>query len=402
MSVRPLVSIVTPSFNQGQYIRATIESVLSQDYSPIEYIIMDGGSTDATAAVVKDYASRLTWISEKDNGQSHAINKGFRMARGEIVAWLNSDDVILPGAVSKGVLALAQNPLAGAVYGDGYQIDEQGNVRHLFPWTEPFNLWKLVHVLDYVLQQSLYMRKSVLEEVGYVDESLNWGMDWDLLMRIGKHCPIAYVPEPLGSIREYATAKSFAGGWRRFHELLAIMRRHGTHHRPPGFWFYGLSTGQQVIANWLETNASFAPDSVRHNLNRAIGVVVDPWIRSAYSHSQGFYRDGWAGPRLLWMLPRAQSAAHIVIAGSVPDHGGGRKSPQVIKVSTAGRVLAQAECGPGDFVITADAPPELRSGAVELLVEASSSFVPARFGKQRDNRRLAYMLRSVDVQETAV
>ena len=90
----PLVTVVTPSYNQGRFIRATIESVLSQDYPNLEYIIMDGGSTDETAAVVNDYASRLTWISEKDRGQSHAINKGFRMAKGEIVSWLNSDDYI--------------------------------------------------------------------------------------------------------------------------------------------------------------------------------------------------------------------------------------------------------------------------------------------------------------------
>src|SRR5882762_1034753 len=90
---RPLVTVVTPSYNQGHFIRATIESVLSQDYPNLEYIIMDGGSTDATAAVAKDYASRLTFISEKDRGQSHAINKGFHMAQGSILAWLNSDDL---------------------------------------------------------------------------------------------------------------------------------------------------------------------------------------------------------------------------------------------------------------------------------------------------------------------
>src|SRR5258706_10560429 len=96
----PLVTVVTPSLNQGHFIRATIESVLSQDYPHLEYIIMDGGSTDETAAVAAEYGTRLKWISEKDRGQSHAINKGFRMAKGDIVSWLNSDDLILPGAVA--------------------------------------------------------------------------------------------------------------------------------------------------------------------------------------------------------------------------------------------------------------------------------------------------------------
>src|SRR5215831_19568911 len=101
----PIVTVVTPSYNQGSFIRATIESVLSQDYPNVEYIIMDGGSTDETGSVAKDYASRLTFISEKDRGQSHAINKGFHMARGSIVAWLNSDDTYLPGAIRHGVEA---------------------------------------------------------------------------------------------------------------------------------------------------------------------------------------------------------------------------------------------------------------------------------------------------------
>src|ERR1700755_3416890 len=97
--MQELVTIVTPSYNQGHFIRATIESVLSQNYSNVEYIIMDGGSTDQTASVVKDYASRLKFISEKDRGQSHAINKGFQMARGNVLAWLNSDDLYLPGSI---------------------------------------------------------------------------------------------------------------------------------------------------------------------------------------------------------------------------------------------------------------------------------------------------------------
>src|SRR5260370_6004561 len=123
-SMHPLVTIVTPSYNQGRFIRATIESVLSQDHPAIEYIIMDGGSTDNPAAVVKEYSSRVKWISERDRGQSDAINKGFRAAKGEIVSWLNSDDFILPGAVSLAVRAFEGRPQAMGVYGEGYLIDE--------------------------------------------------------------------------------------------------------------------------------------------------------------------------------------------------------------------------------------------------------------------------------------
>src|SRR5579872_2956802 len=114
----PLVTIVTPSYNQGRFIRATIESVLTQDYPNIEYIIMDGASTDETADVVRPYLDRLTFVSEPDRGQSHAINKGFARARGEIVAWLNSDDLFLPGAVRRAVEAFRAAPQSGVVYGE--------------------------------------------------------------------------------------------------------------------------------------------------------------------------------------------------------------------------------------------------------------------------------------------
>src|SRR3981081_4557960 len=111
----PLVTVVTPAYNQGRFIAATIESVLSQDYPNVEYLIIDGASTDETAAVVKRYEDRLTFVSEPDRGQSDAINKGFRRARGRYVAWLNSDDIFLPGAITQAVAALRAHPDAGGV-----------------------------------------------------------------------------------------------------------------------------------------------------------------------------------------------------------------------------------------------------------------------------------------------
>ena len=129
--MKPLVTIITPSYNQGRFIRETIESVLNQDYENIEYIIVDGQSTDETLKIIKQYNGKLSYISEKDNGQSDAINKGFKMAHGEIVAWLNSDDVYEPGCIKRAVREFEKNSRLGLIYGDGYILDEQGMIREL-------------------------------------------------------------------------------------------------------------------------------------------------------------------------------------------------------------------------------------------------------------------------------
>ncbi len=200
---RPTVTIVTPSFSQGRFLRATIESVLSQDYARIEYIVMDGGSTDETATVVRDYSSRLTFVSEPDRGQADAINKGFRRARGQVLAWINSDDLLLPGAVGAAVEALVANPHAPAVYGEGDRIDGHGRRLGRFPFTEPFNLWKLIHHSDYILQQSVFFRRVALEEAEYLDEQLHYTLDWDLFIRLGLCAPLHYLPRPMGAIREH-------------------------------------------------------------------------------------------------------------------------------------------------------------------------------------------------------
>src|SRR5688572_17831514 len=134
MEESPLVSIITPSFNQARFLEETIQSVLSQDYANIEYLIVDGGSTDGSLEIIKRYAGRLAWwVSEKDQGQTDAINKGFARAQRKILAWLNSDDTYLPHAVSEAAAYLLSNPEAGMVYGDANLIDEAGRTIGRFP-----------------------------------------------------------------------------------------------------------------------------------------------------------------------------------------------------------------------------------------------------------------------------
>jgi glycosyltransferase involved in cell wall biosynthesis len=234
------VSIVTPSYNQGAFIEKTIESVLSQDYNNIEYFVIDGGSTDETIDILKKYEGRLTWISEKDKGQSDAINKGFRMASGDIVAWLNSDDTYEPGAVSAIVPLFENNPSLGLLYGEGNIINERGEKTGRFTATTRFNLWKLIHVWDYILQPATFFRREALEKCGYLDESLHYVMDWDLWIRLALYSgrDVMYTDRYLANSREYGTTKTSTGGFKRVQEIREMMCRHSGDTYVEGFWLY--------------------------------------------------------------------------------------------------------------------------------------------------------------------
>lgn len=206
LELLPLVTIVTPSFNQGKFIRETINSVLAQDYPRIEYLIIDGGSTDETLDILKEYDGKIKWISEKDNGQTEAINKGWKMGKGEILAWLNSDDTYLPGAVCKAVDFLCANKEFIMVYGEGWHIDESGNVIERYP-TEPFNFNRLAETC-FICQPTAFICREALEQVGFLDERLNYCMDYDYWIRIGKKHRIGYINEFLANSRLHTETKT--------------------------------------------------------------------------------------------------------------------------------------------------------------------------------------------------
>jgi len=384
----PLVTIVTPSFNQAQFIRETIDSVLDQDYPNVEYIVVDGASTDQTAEVVKPYLSRLTYISEPDYGQTHAINKGFAMARGEIVAWLNSDDVFLPGAVSRAVAALQANPEAAVVYGEGYLIDAQSNVKERFPYTQHFDLWKLVYLSDYILQQSVFFRKSALEIVGPLREDLNFVMDWEILIRLGKKYEFVRLEEYMGSLREYEAAKTSAGGVARAHEIWRMLRAHCGSLLPPGFVTYGFVTYEReavkAIDRWPEW-LGFLRTAARKLVTRFFFF----FITKATTYGQAWHRDGWMAPRARVMLCEGSGEAFIagVVPGGVPG-----LIKQRVQVFFGKHLLAEEELSPGKFEIRFTVPPSV--GCPVFTLVASESFVLAKLGTSSDKRQLSLRLLS--------
>ena len=206
----PLVSIITPSFNQAAFLEQTLCSVLDQDYPHIEYWVIDGGSTDNSVEIIKQYAPRLAgWVSEKDRGQADGINKGFAKATGEIIGWLNSDDLYYPGAIKAAVEAFQQRPDASFVFSDVESIDEHGNAFNLMHYGD----WKLADLMTFKIigQPGVFMRREVLEQTGYLDLSYNYLLDVQLWQRMAAIAEPQYIPEKLwAAARIHSDAKNVA------------------------------------------------------------------------------------------------------------------------------------------------------------------------------------------------
>lgn len=211
----PRVTVVTPSYNQANFIEETIRSVLLQGYPNLEYFIVDGGSNDGSVEIIERYAGHLAWwVSEPDEGQSHAINKGFLRATGDIIAWLNSDDVYLPGAIPGSVAYLLAHPSVDLVYGDVIFVDQEGNRIGKF-FSEPFNLKRLVTDFCNIPQPSVFLRRKVADAVGLLRTDFHYSMDLEWWIRIALHGYwLAYTPVERTRYRLHNSSKTIAADLR--------------------------------------------------------------------------------------------------------------------------------------------------------------------------------------------
>jgi glycosyltransferase involved in cell wall biosynthesis len=222
---RPLVSVVTPSLNQAPYLREAIESVRAQDYPHIEHLVVDGGSTDGTLEVLREY-DHLRWVSEPDRGQSHALNKGFALATGDVLGWLNADDAYLPHAVGQGLRALHEDGVE-LVYADVTRVNDDGvdprRIRSRARW----DLWTELNLGCGIYSPSVFFSRAAYEAVGAVDEGLELTMDYDLWLRIGRRFGARHVDDVWSIQRVHDDAKSVRHYDDFWPERLAVSRRHG-------------------------------------------------------------------------------------------------------------------------------------------------------------------------------
>ncbi len=223
----PKITIITPSYNQGEFLEDTIRSVLDQNYPNLEYFVIDGGSTDNSVDTIKRYAEHFDWwVSEKDRGQSHAINKGLERATGEIITWLNSDDFFYPGALDTIAQAAVAHPEAGLFIGNGTIADRQGRRVRRYSKTVAFDYDALLRGANYILQPSTFLRKRVFDEQGPIDEKIIYCMDLELWLRVGNKYPVVTIDEELAAFRWYDEVKSVAGLFREWASMYEITRRY--------------------------------------------------------------------------------------------------------------------------------------------------------------------------------
>jgi glycosyltransferase involved in cell wall biosynthesis len=217
-----LVSIVTPSFNQAAFLGQAMRSVLEQDYGAIEYIVVDGGSTDGSVEIIRQHADHLAWwTSEPDAGQAEAINKGLERARGDVLAWLNSDDFYLPQAVSAAVRALEAHPSAVLVYGNIQAVDEHNRVINSLRYGSS-SLESLL-CFQIIGQPAVFMRRSAFEAAGGLDIRLHFLLDHQLWIKMARHGLLQHVDETWAAARHHAGAKNRSGAGQFGREAFQIL-----------------------------------------------------------------------------------------------------------------------------------------------------------------------------------
>lgn len=289
------VSFITPSYNQGRFIERTIKSVLQQQLSSYEYVVMDGGSTDETVDILKRFSGGLRWVSEKDRGQTHAVNKGLVATSGEIIAWINSDDIYCPGALRAVCEFFDENPAVDVVYGDANYIDETDNVTGPYP-TQDWDLERFKECC-FISQPAAFMRRTVVERFGLLDEQLHFCMDYDYFLRLARGgARFAHLKQVLAGTRLYPTNKTLRYRERIHVEVLDTLQR--ICGEVPDQWFLNYAqviVGQRGVDGISPVSLSFAIAWIAYSAalqwNGTVSEALQKRLRKAEARVDAAWRS---------------------------------------------------------------------------------------------------------------
>lgn len=405
----PLVSVVMPSLNQVQFLEAAVRSVLEQDYPHVELIVADGMSTDGSLELLMqlqvEYGERLRWSSQQDGGAAEALNHAIAQAQGEVVGWLNSDDMYTQGAVSRAMAHFVKHPSHQMVYGQGQHINAAGAVLGNYPTKPPSTPLDAFADGSFICQPTVFMRREALTQVGELDASIKTAFDFDLFVRCFKR-----YPRQIGLVRRVQAFSRLHGACmtQRLRRQVAldgmrvVAKELGT---VPEHWFWthvdeicatyplgpdALPLVKQLEAFLKECRAYFKPDVLKAMVERLKG---DWRLRLATPELFATVQpDAWANKQLTikyrW---EGKPAAAVLVRCNAPWPVPGKLR---LKVHTpSGKVQRSVLDVPDDFVLRFEVPETERSGSMMWTVETTQGFVPAKHDKTlTDKRKLAFQV----------
>ncbi len=232
------ISVVIPSYNQGQFLRDTLDSLLSQS-CPVEVLVFDGGSTDDTLSILQSYDGRIRYVSRKDDGQADAINQGLQIASGDILAYLNSDDIYYPGCLNRVLRHFQEEPDCQILYGDAWHLYEDGSIMERY-YTEAWSYPRLFD-LCYLCQPAVFWRREIMERFGLFDSTLQYALDYDYWLRIGAEQDFHYLQGAyLAGSRLHDQTKTLKHRIKAHHEILEVVMLHST--KPPYRWLMNVAS----------------------------------------------------------------------------------------------------------------------------------------------------------------
>jgi glycosyltransferase involved in cell wall biosynthesis len=297
------LTVVTPSFNQATFLERTIKSVLSQDVPGLEYLIFDGGSTDGSVTILEQYRDRARIVVEKDTGQAHAVNKGLSAARGEVIGWLNSDDIYHPGACARALEAFRTDPMLDVVYGEADHIDEHDGIIEPY-YTETFDFDRLKEVC-FICQPATFFRRRVVERYGELRRDLRYCMDYEYWLRICGSRPPQFLQTKLAGSRLHAETKTLGSRVPVHREIAGMLtEKFG---RPPARWIYNL-------AHAIVEESGFTRNTSEDNLEFVTALVRES-RRAFKGHGGVPLKEHLTMARWLWAARQAQRRARRDQAG---------------------------------------------------------------------------------------
>jgi len=392
----PFVTIVTPSFNQGKFIRETIESVLNQDYPNIEYWVIDGGSTDETIDILKSYGDSINWVSEKDCGQADAVNKGISRAQGSIIGWLNSDDTYLEGSISHVVNFMNDHPEADMIYGEGYFIDTNSNIIDRYN-TEKFNRKRLAETCM-ICQPTVFLTKEIVNKVGLLDENLDLCMDYELWMKIADIGKVMYTSKYLATSRMYAENKTLSRRKEVHKEICNTIYKHYGY--VPFIWIYGYALQMNKGKRDIKLILMLLKYNIKFNLKHIVTILseIEKLLknkRRIKKNFRGRYDDGWLSEKYECKIKVDQPCNKIILTG---NHIWPLKEKLEIKIKIDGFIIGDILLNElGNFRKEVLLEKHIGNGKHKVELIMSSMYCPNDYGIIIDKRKLTFKLCNIIV-----